>query len=215
MSITIKGLNSSNYNFGSLSSIRKQAQAVADRKEIQRAELRAERERTGLIKNEKGEMVPVSSLSEKEISVLEERELKQSTTPQEALLAALATAPNSDEVELNKQMAAKATKMQNKLLQGKRVSGEEIRFLREHFPHLAAIADRMEQELSALCTLDLPGIPDADNCRRLEELGLTLPDFTGRKCTEEIDFVCNYHLKTALQAREYLLELLELPPESH
>lgn len=150
MNMTIKGLSSSNYNFGSLASIRKQAQAVADRKEIQRAELRAERERTGLIKNENGEMVPISSLSEKEISVLEERELKQSTTPQEALLAALATAPNSDEVELNKQMAAKATKMQNKLLQGKRLSGEEIRFLREHFPHLAAIANRMEQEVQQL-----------------------------------------------------------------
>lgn len=81
---------------------------------------------------------------------MEERELKQSTTPQEALLAALATAPNSDEVELNKQLAAKATKMQNKLLQGKRLSGEEIRFLREHFPHPAAIADRMEQEVSQL-----------------------------------------------------------------
>ena len=81
---------------------------------------------------------------------MEEREIKQSTTPQEALLAALATAPNSDEVELNKQMAAKATKMQNKLLQGKRLSGEEIRFLREHFPHLAAIADRMEQEVQQL-----------------------------------------------------------------
>ena len=79
-------------------------------------------------------------------------------------------------------------------------------FRRQHFR-------RREQELSALCTLDLPGIPDEDNCRRLEELGLTLPDFTGRKSTEEIDFVCNYHLKTALQAREYLLELLELPPE--
>ena len=80
---------------------------------------------------------------------------------------------------------------------------------------LFQLADRMEQELSALCTLDLPGIPDEDNCRRLEELGLTLPDFTGRKSTEEIDFVCNYHLKIALQAREYLLELLELPPEPH
>lgn len=148
--MTITGINSSNYNFGSLSGIRKQAQAIADRKEIQRAELRAERERTGLIKNEKGEMVPVSSLTEKEISILEERELKQSTTPQEALLAALATAPNSDEVELNKQMAAKATKMQNKLLQGKRLSGAEMSFLREHFPHLAAIADRMEQEVQQL-----------------------------------------------------------------
>ena len=87
----------------------------------------------------------------------------------------------------------------------------DLCFLRSLFQ----LADRMEQELSALCTLDLPGIPDADNRRRLEELGLTLPDFTGRKSTEEIDFVCNYHLKTALQAREYLLELLELPPESH
>ena len=80
---------------------------------------------------------------------------------------------------------------------------------------LFQLADRMEQELSALCTLDLPGIPDEDNRRRLEALGLTLPDFTGRKSTEEIDFVCNYHLKTALQAREYLLELLELPPDPH
>lgn len=148
--MAITGIRSDNYNFGSLASIRKQAQAVADRKEIQRAELKAERERTGLIKNEHGEMVPVSSLTEKEISVLEERELKQSTTPQEALLAALATAPNSDEVELNKQMAAKATKMQNKLLQGKRLSGEEMSFLREHFPHLAAIADHMEQEVQQL-----------------------------------------------------------------
>ena len=87
----------------------------------------------------------------------------------------------------------------------------DLCFLRSLFQ----LADRMEQELSALCTLDLPGIPDEDNRRRLEALGLTLPDFTGRKSTEEIDFVCNYHLKTALQAREYLLELLELPPDPH
>lgn len=99
-------------------------------------------------------------------------------------------------------------------------------FRRQHFRRRAAhdrdlcflrglqqLADRMVQELTALCTLDLTGIPDADNRKQLEALGLTLPDLSDRKSTEEIDFVCNYHLKTALQAREYLLELLKLPPE--
>ena len=99
-------------------------------------------------------------------------------------------------------------------------------FRRQHFRRRAAhdrdlcflrgldqLADRMVQELSALCTLDLTGIPDADNCRRLQELGLALPDFSRRKSTDEVDQVCNYHLKTALQAREYLLELLKLPPD--
>ena len=37
MSITIKGLDSSNYNFGSLSSIRKQAQAIQDRLDAESA----------------------------------------------------------------------------------------------------------------------------------------------------------------------------------
>lgn len=79
---------------------------------------------------------------------------------------------------------------------------------------LQQLADRMVQELTALCTLDLTGIPDPDNCKKMAELGLTLPDFSGRKSTEEIDFVCNYHLKTALQARDYLLKLLQLPADT-
>ena len=58
MSITIKGLNSSNYNFGSFSSIRKQAQAIQDRLDAESAARKEEQERTGLIRNPStGEMV--------------------------------------------------------------------------------------------------------------------------------------------------------------
>ena len=147
--MAITGLSSGN-NFGSLASIRKQAQEIADRKEIQRAELRAERARTGLIKNEKGEMVLVSSLTEKEISVLEERELKQSTTPQEAMIGFMATAPHSEEIELDKQRAAVFTKIQNKMLAGKKLSGEEKQFLQEHYPAHAAMAEMIESEAEQL-----------------------------------------------------------------
>ncbi len=50
---------SSNYNFGSLASIRKKAAAIGKRIEKQAAALHEEIERTGMIKNEYGEMVPV------------------------------------------------------------------------------------------------------------------------------------------------------------
>ena len=65
MSITIKGLSSSNYDFSSLSSIRKQAQAIQDRLDAESAARKEEQERTGLIRNPStGEMVELSSVPE-------------------------------------------------------------------------------------------------------------------------------------------------------
>jgi len=142
---------SSGYNFGSLDSIRKQAQAIQDRIDAESAARKAEQERTGLIRNpDTGEMVELDSVSEWQRDRWERREQANSVSPQEAMIGFMATDPHAESIELNKQMAAKATKMQNKMLQGKRLSGEEISFLREHFPHLAAIADCMEQEAAQL-----------------------------------------------------------------
>lgn len=71
------------------------------------------------------------------------------------------------------------------------------------------LATRMYQELSALCCMDTFGVPNARNMARLRELGLCVPEHWDRKCTEEDSIVSNYHLEKILDAREYLLILLE------
>lgn len=148
--MAINGINSSGYNFGSLASIKKQAQIVADRVEAESKARKAEQEATGLMKNAKGDLVEISSIPEWEREALEQRAIADSVSPKEALLAALATQPNAEEVEQNKALAAKATAIQNKMLSGKKLTGAEKSFLRENFQNLAAMADRMEQEARQL-----------------------------------------------------------------
>lgn len=144
--MAINSINSSGYNFGSLASIKKQAQAVANRVEAESKARKAKQEATGLMKNAKGDLVEISSIPEWEREVLEQRAIADSVSPREALLAALATQPNAEEVEQNKALAAKATVIQNKMLSGKKLTSAEKSFLRENFQNLAAMADRMEQE---------------------------------------------------------------------
>lgn len=144
--MTINSINSSGRNFGNLASIKQQAQAVAKRVEAESKARRAEQEATGLMKNADGDMVEISSIPEWEREVLEQREITNSVSPKEALLAALATAPNSEEVEQNKALAAKASAMQNKILSGQKLTGAEKSFLQNNFPNLAAMANRMELE---------------------------------------------------------------------
>lgn len=148
--MAINSINSSGYNFGSLVSIKKQAQTVADRVEAESKARKAEQEATGLMKNAKGDLVDISSIPEWEREVLEQRAIADSVSPKEALLAALATQPNAEEVEQNKALAAKATAIQNKMLSGNKLTGAEKSFLRENFQNLAAMADRMEQEARQL-----------------------------------------------------------------
>ena len=78
---------------------------------------------------------------------------------------------------------------------------------------LAQLAERMVQEVNALCSLDAIGVPDRDNCRRLAELGLDPAPAPDCAAPSETDVVTNYHLRSALDARAYLLELLALPTE--
>lgn len=71
------------------------------------------------------------------------------------------------------------------------------------------LASRIYQELSALSCMDTFGQPSRENLNRLRELGLCAPSHLDRKCTEEDSIVTNYHLEKVLDAREYLLELLQ------
>ena len=85
----------------------------------------------------------------------------------------------------------------------------DVVFLRGMFQ----LADRIYQEMNALCCMDSIGTPGPENCRRLTELGLEVPDLSGRRCSDEVNVVTNYHLEKILEARACLLELLALPPE--
>ncbi len=72
------------------------------------------------------------------------------------------------------------------------------------------LAERMVSELTALCTMDTFGVPNEENCRRMQHLGLTVsPDrFANRPCSETDNEVLNYHLENLLSAYDYLSEML-------
>lgn len=73
------------------------------------------------------------------------------------------------------------------------------------------LAERIQQELKAICTMDCIGQPDADNLLYLRFLGLEVPEdgLPGRHSTDQDDAVTNYHLQKLLEARTYLLRLLQ------
>ena len=97
-----------------------------------------------------GEMVELSSISQDTRARWEQREQSKSVTPQEALLAALATAPHAEEIEADQARGAKFSKIQDKMLAGRKLTGQEKKFLQENYPETAAMADRMEQEAEQL-----------------------------------------------------------------
>lgn len=72
------------------------------------------------------------------------------------------------------------------------------------------LVDRMAAELTAICTMDTLGVPNEENCRRLEDLGLPIDQtlFLGRACTETDTAVLNYHLDKLLNSYDYLSEIL-------
>ncbi len=75
----------------------------------------------------------------------------------------------------------------------------------------AQLATRMHQELTALCCMDTWGQADPENLRRLEALGLQPPEAAApaRPSDREDDAVTNYHLRKLLDARGFLLQLLD------
>ncbi len=72
------------------------------------------------------------------------------------------------------------------------------------------LAERMTQELEAICGMDSLGDLSTENGARLQALGLPIPEagIHGRKCTRQDTLVMNYHLEKLLTAYEYLTLLL-------
>ena len=94
--MAITGINSSNYNFGSLASMRKQAQAIQEHLDAESAARKEEQERMGLIRNPStGEMVELSSVPEWQRERWERQEQANSVSPEEAMIGFMATAPHS------------------------------------------------------------------------------------------------------------------------
>ena len=142
----------STYVTGSVADIRKQAEAIRQRATAQREARIAEQDKTGLIQDPKtGEMVELSSISEETRAEWNDRlEMKSLSIGEVALLFKDAD-PNLETVEKSKELAKVATKLQNKMLSGKTLTGKEKNWLRENdFTALASMADRMEQEAEQL-----------------------------------------------------------------
>ncbi|MBE6928198.1 MAG: hypothetical protein E7467_06920 [Ruminococcaceae bacterium] len=73
------------------------------------------------------------------------------------------------------------------------------------------LAQRMVQELEAICGMDCLGDLASDNLERMDALMLRLPrdGILNRKCTRRDTIVMNYHLDKLLTAHSYLGELME------
>ena len=156
--MAVNGVNgvfsNAGYNFGSVASIRKQAEEIRQRAAAQRDARIAEQDKTGLIKNPRtGEMVELSSISEETRNEWNDSLEMQSLSIREVMILFDDADPHLEEIEKNKELAAKATKLQNKMFSGKTLTGAEKKFLRDNnFTWLADTAERMEQEAKQLKT---------------------------------------------------------------
>ena len=101
-------------------------------------------------KNNNVDTVEITVISDLEKAELERRAALDKVSPQEALMAALATAPNNEDVERSKELAAKFGPIQAKMLAGKPLTTEEKSFIQKHYPELAAIGQRVEREVQEL-----------------------------------------------------------------
>lgn len=71
------------------------------------------------------------------------------------------------------------------------------------------LAERMVQELEAICGMDSLGDIATENAEVMRKLGMELPEVPSRKCTRHDTIVMNYHLEKLLTAYRYLGELME------
>lgn len=143
--------DSRNYSFGSLADIRKQADAIKKRAWAGREARMAEQDKTGLIRNpDTGEMVQLSSISKETREDWNDRADMDTLSIGEVMTLFKAADPNAEEVEAAQARGAKFSKIQDKMLAGKKITGAELKFLQENYPEMAATAKRMEQEAAQL-----------------------------------------------------------------
>ena len=105
---------------------------------------------TNPLKKDMVDTVEITNLSHADKVELKRRAALDKVSPKEALMAALATAPNDDDVERSKALAAKFAPIQNKVFSGKKLTPEEKQFLQKHYPEFAATAQVTEQAIEQL-----------------------------------------------------------------
>lgn len=74
------------------------------------------------------------------------------------------------------------------------------------------LAQRMLQEMEAICGMDCLGDLAMENAAVMQELGMELPEagLPERKCTRHDTIVMNYHLDKLLSSYQYLGEMMKL-----
>ena len=145
--MSINGINA----FGNFASIQRQAEEIKKRVKSQTDARESEQSKTGLIKNpDTGEKVEMSTLTEDQIAEWNRRNELNTISMRDAYVLFSAADPHAEEIEENKKLAARFEKIQNKMLSGQKLKSEEKKFLREHYPDLAAKADQMEVEAENL-----------------------------------------------------------------
>lgn len=121
--MNIKGISSINHY-----TIMKEKQNQARNKENRPGKV------NNSIKKDMVDTVEITTLSDSDKAELERRAALDKVNPKEALMAALATAPNNDDVERSKALATKFVPIQNKILSGKELTLDEKQFLQKHYP---------------------------------------------------------------------------------
>lgn len=73
------------------------------------------------------------------------------------------------------------------------------------------LAQRMVEELEAICGMDSLGNLATENAALMQQLGIALPEagMSSRKCTRHDTIVMNYHLDKLLSAYRFLGEMME------
>lgn len=102
------------------------------------------------VKNRIVDTVEIVGISDAEKMELERRAAVDKVTPKEVLAAALASAPNNEDVERSKALSEKFIPIQNKMLAGKPLTPAEKNFMQKNYPEWSAIAQRVEQEVQQL-----------------------------------------------------------------
>lgn len=142
--------NSSGCNFGSLESTREQAKDSGERVKRDNDARKEEQAKTGLIKNMDGDMVEISSLTDKEAGISNKDIDFMSTNSQKANIGFMESDPDDEEARAYKEKSARMKKIYDKMVAGQKITADEKSFMRKHYPEMAAKSDRMEQEAEQL-----------------------------------------------------------------
>lgn len=121
-------------NINRLSNTNQYATMLAKQTQVQNKSGNSTKETTPLMKNYNADTVEITGITDQEKAELERRAAVDKVSPNEAFMAALVTAPNNEDVERSKELAAKFRPIQAKVLAGRPLTAGEKSFMQKHYP---------------------------------------------------------------------------------